>query len=364
MAKIKVLVVDDSAFMRKVITDIIDSDPELEVVGKARDGNDALGKIEKLKPDVVTLDVEMPGMDGLTALAEIMKSHPLPVVMLSSLTKKGAEQTLKALQLGAVDFVSKPSGGISLDIEKVKDDILTKIKIAAGTRKKLQNFNNITKNIAGCVAGENINTLYARKKIGAENRLKKLVLIGTSTGGPKALHQVIPKFPPLNEAAVLVVQHMPAGFTKSLAERLDSISQMRVKEAEHGEKVMPGCIYIAPGDYHLKVLRQEKNGTKELVIKLDKSPMRGGHRPSVDVMLESVADQYWSDIVCVIMTGMGHDGAAGLARIKEKGGIVIAEHPSTCIIYGMPKSAVETGNVDKIVPLPEICSEVVNLLSK
>lgn len=355
MATIKVLVVDDSAFMRKVITDIVNTDPDLEVVGTARDGKDALEKVQGLNPDVVTMDVEMPGVDGLAALDKIMKVSPVPVVMLSSLTKHGAEQTVKALQLGAVDFIAKPSGQISLDIDTVKDDILRKIKIAAGTKKKLTNFT------VREVYTPPVRPVPQLKTIDSASTLDKLVLIGTSTGGPKALHEVIPRFPSRLKAGILIVQHMPPGFTRSLAERLDSLSAIKVKEAEQGEKILPGCAYIAPGDYHLNVKRSP-SGSKELFINLTQDPPRGGHRPSVDNMLESVASQYWSDMVCVIMTGMGSDGSHGLQLIKNRGGKIIAEHQSTCIVYGMPKSAAETGAVDRIVPLQDITNEVMRLL--
>ncbi|NLB88230.1 MAG: chemotaxis-specific protein-glutamate methyltransferase CheB, partial [Syntrophomonadaceae bacterium] len=242
----RVLVVDDSAFMRKVISDIINNDPELEVVGRARDGLDAIKKIKELKPDVVTMDIEMPGMDGLSALAKIMEECPVPIIMLSSLTKSGAEQTVKALSLGAVDFIPKPSGQISLDIDKVKDEIISKIKIVAGTKQKLKNFNIISQYVEDKATKGN-------KNIDSRRSLENLVVIGTSTGGPKALHQVIPKLPSSINAAILIVQHMPPGFTRSLAERLDSISQVKVKEAENNELIVPGCAYIAPGDYHLTV---------------------------------------------------------------------------------------------------------------
>ncbi|MGR6836138.1 protein-glutamate methylesterase/protein-glutamine glutaminase [Syntrophomonas erecta] len=356
MKKTRVLVVDDSAFMRKVLTDIINSNPDMEVVGKARDGQDALGKVQELHPDVVTMDVEMPGVDGLTALARIMALHPVPVIMLSSVTSRGAEQTFKALQLGAVDFIPKPSGQISLDIETVKDDIIRKIKIAAGTRKRLTNFKSNT-----LIRGHKP-TLMDKPKGNIITPLNKLLLIGTSTGGPKALHQVIPGLPANLNAGVLIVQHMPPGFTRSLAERLDSLSSLRVKEAEHGEKVLPGCVYIAPGDYHLKLKSSFAGENRELFIQLDQSPARQGLRPSVDVMFESAAQHFWSHMVCVIMTGMGNDGAWGIQLIKDKGGKIIAEHQSTCIVYGMPKAAVATGKVDKIVPLHEISSEVMKML--
>lgn len=356
VAKIKVLVVDDSAFMRKVIADIINSDADLEVIGKAKNGNEALLKIKELKPDVITMDVEMPEMDGFSALSKIMATDPVPIIMLSSLTSSGAEQTFKALQLGAVDFIPKPSGQISLDIETIEEEIVKKIKIAAGTKKKLQNFNSIPEIFT---KKEAVSSL--KKAIDPNKELNKLVLIGTSTGGPKALHQVIPRFPAHIDAGILVVQHMPPGFTKSLADRLDSLSEIRVKEAEQGEKVLAGCAYIAPGDFHLTVSRP-KEKTRELYVNLDKSMPRGGLRPAVDAMLESVADHFWSRMVCVIMTGMGHDGAASLGRIKAKNGKIIAEHQSSCIVYGMPKAAVETGMVDKVVPLSEISEEVLRML--
>lgn len=195
-----------------------------------------------------------------------------------------------------------------------------------------------------------------------DRKLKKLVVIATSTGGPKALHQVIPRFPADLDAGILVVQHMPPGFTKSLAERLDALSELRVKEAEHGEKVLAGSVYIAPGDYHLKVRRQLIGSENELWVELDKSRPRGGLRPAADIMLKSVAEEFWSHIICVIMTGMGSDGAAALPFIKEKKGIIIAEHQSTCVVYGMPRAAVDTGLVDKIVPLGEITEEVLTML--
>lgn len=353
---IKVLVVDDSAFMRKMLSEIINSDPDLHVVGTARNGQDALQKIKEMDPDVVTMDIEMPEMNGLKALENIMQTNPLPIIMLSSLTKVGAEQTLQALQYGAVDFIAKPSGQISLDIDKLTDEIIRKIKIAAGTKKKLEKFNIIN----------SITLPFNRPAIEkgpvSLKQLNKLIVIGTSTGGPKALNQVIPKFPSNLDAGILIVQHMPAGFTKSLAERLNSISNVRVKEAEDGETIHPGCAYIAPGDYHLKVLSHKNANAQNLVVKLDQTSPRGGHRPSVDEMLISVAEQFWGQIVAVIMTGMGNDGTQGLQYIKAKGGKVIAEHQSSCVVYGMPKSAIESGNVNKIAPLNEITEEVLKML--
>lgn len=355
MAKIKVLVVDDSAFMRKVISDIINNSSQLEVIGKARNGKDALEKVKELRPDVVTMDIEMPEMDGLIALKNIMQIHPIPVIMLSSLTKKGAEQTLQALQLGAVDFITKPSGQISLDIEQVSDDIVRKIIAVAGTKSKLMNVNS---NPEIPVIKKNIPVSNLR----GDRSLNNLILIGTSTGGPRALYEVIPGFPDNINAAILVVQHMPPGFTRSLAERLDSLAEIKVKEAEQGEVIVPGYVYIAPGDYHMRVNSRIKDRVRQLYICMDKSPPLRGLRPAVDVLLESAAENFWSHMVAVIMTGMGHDGAEGLKKLKEKGAHIIAEHPSTCIVYGMPRAAIETGMVDKIVPLSDISEEVLKML--
>lgn len=348
---IKVLVVDDSAFMRRVISDIINAQPGMEVIGKAYDGADALQKISQLQPDVVTMDIEMPNMDGLTAVKKIMETTPVPVIMLSSLTKSGAEHTMQALNLGAVDFITKPSSTLTVDINTIKDDIVRKIIIAAGTKKKLQNSYFIGNNARPQKGTFN-------KSLNRTAKSNKLVLIGTSTGGPKALHQVIPKFPADLDAAILVVQHMPPGFTKSLAERLDSLSNLKVKEAEHMEPVLTGCTYIAPGDYHLTIA----GNSKDLLINLTRSQPRSGHRPSVDEMFYSAARQFWSQMVCVIMTGMGQDGSAGLLELHQKGARIIAEDQSTCIVYGMPKAAVETGLVDSVVPLGKITDEVMRML--
>lgn len=354
MNKTRVLVVDDSAFMRKVITDIINSDSDLQVIDRARNGQEAIEKIIKLNPDVVTMDIEMPGLDGLAALKTIMNSRPVPIIMLSSLTTKGAEKTLMALQLGAFDFIAKPSGEISLDIRDIQNEIISKIKIAAAAKSKLGNFaSDQTAKISSAKAVM-LNNKTARKA-----NFEKIILIGTSTGGPKALYEVLPQFPPNLEVPVLVVQHMPPNFTRSLAERLNAASAIKVKEAEHGEEILPGYAYIAPGDLHLHVNNNSRN---KLAVSLNTNPPRRGHRPSVNEMFESVANNFKGDIIAVIMTGMGNDGTEGLKAIKEGGGFVIAEHPSTCIVYGMPRAAVESGRVDKIVPLKEITSEILKAL--
>lgn len=354
--QIKVLVVDDSAFMRKVISDIINSDPAMQVVATARDGMDAIKKVHQLHPDVVTMDVEMPHMDGLSALEKIMKSHPVPVVMISSLTQAGQEATIRCLSSGAIDFVPKPSGHISLDMNRVKDDIINKIRMAARAKSM------ISKQAEKVYRSElpKLSGWRRLNKSASMNRINKMVLIGTSAGGPKALHQVLPYLPADLDAAVLIVQHMPAGFTRSLAERLNHLSAVKVKEAEHGELIQAGCAYIAPGDYHLRV--QNQSAAQGLLIELNQSPPRNGHRPSVDTMFESVADLPGLQTVGVIMTGMGNDGTSGLKRLKEKGTKVLAEDQSTCIVYGMPRAAVEAGVVDRIAPLHSIADEIIKML--
>jgi len=342
------MVVDDSPFMRRVISDIINAQSDMKVIATARNGEDALLGARKYSPDVITMDVEMPVMDGLEALQRIMNENPLPVIMLSSVTKQGADATVKALHLGAVDFITKPSA--RSDINEVARDIVKKIRIAALARDKLR-FTQVK-------ADKGIKQPKASPPRSGKSP-EKIVVIGTSTGGPKALHEVIPKLPGSLPAAVLVVQHMPPGFTRSLAERINGMSALNVKEAEEGEPVLSGTVYIAPGDYHLKVKRLGEGLSRRLVIKLTQEPLVSGHRPSVDAMIESVVQEYWSDILAVIMTGMGQDGTRGTASVKNRGGKVIAEDSSTCIVYGMPKSVVDSGYADLIVPLPQIARRIV-----
>lgn len=354
---IRVLVVDDSALMRKVISDILSKEPDIEVIGSARNGKEALEKISLLNPDVITLDVEMPIMDGITALKSIMKENPRPVIMLSSLTQEGAQLTLRALQEGAIDFVPKPSGTISLDINKVAAEIVQKVRVASQAVLKRP------------ISGREFrpSPVYKTDALSKMSRpmggLDGLVLIGTSTGGPKALHEVIPRLPGDLRAAVLLVQHMPPGFTKSLAERLDQVSPLKVKEAEDGEEVLSGTVYIAPGDYHMLFACRKEEGKNRMFVELSKSEAVNGHRPAVDPMFMSAVECFASHhMVGVIMTGMGSDGARGLALVKERGGRTIAEDQSTCVVFGMPKSAIATGKVDKVVPLPRIADEIVSML--
>lgn len=371
--KNKLLIVDDSAFMRKLISDFFEGSPKIEVIGTARNGKDAIKKIQDLRPDVVTMDIEMPIMNGLDALKKIMDTCPVPVVMLSSTTKQGAEHTLQAMEYGAVDFVTKPSGTISLDLHKVKEELIHKVENAAGVSiSKLKNVSTITK---PTVDYSFVNsTLYQKKTKKNESAKqkkqlkkewssssKKIVLIGTSTGGPRALQNVITKLPSNINVPILIVQHMPPGFTKSLADRLNQLSKITVKEAEHGDILKEGTAYIAPGGYHLKI--RKVNSSFEIVLD-NTEPPRAGHRPAVDVMFEEVSKYNDFDKIAVIMTGMGHDGSKGLISLKETGNtIAIAESAESCIVFGMPKAAIETKLVDEVVEVDQIAQTILKYLA-
>lgn len=304
MKEYGVLVVDDSAFMRKIITDILESDERISVIGTARNGRDALNKIQDLSPDVVTLDIEMPVMDGLTALKRIMDTKLLPVVMLSSLTKTGAENTVKAMELGAVDFIAKPSGSISLDIKKVESEIIEKVLTAAKA------------NLVNPSGGNNNRSNKQQPMEKAHFSIckeKYLVAIGTSTGGPRALQQVLIRLPKNFPAPIVIVQHMPPGFTKSLADRLDSFSEIHVKEAVTGEILKAGTAYIAPGNHHMRI----KKIGRGIATDLAQDEQRNGHRPSVDVLFESLTVHREYKKLAVVMTGMGADGTRGLQLLKQ-----------------------------------------------
>lgn len=353
--KIKVLIVDDSAFMRKVLTDIIGDSDIMDVVGTAKNGEEAIQKIKSLSPDVVTMDVEMPVMDGLTALEKIMDESPIPVIMLSSYTKEGADATLKALELGAIDFISKPSSIFKVNTEDIIKEINEKVQIAAKAK-----FKRIVKRTESRPVRKTATKPSTRRPSGGRgSKVEKIIAIGTSTGGPKALQEVVPKLPGDLNASVIIVQHMPPKFTKSLAERLDTMSEFTVKEAEDKDVLMPGCAYIAPGDQHLTL----KRCGSDYQIHLTQDPPVTGHRPSADAMYYSIADLGLPNIIGVIMTGMGADGAKGLERLKhEANSYIIAQNEETCVVYGMPKSAVKTGVVDKICDLQQISNEIVKAM--
>lgn len=339
MIKFKVLVVDDSIVMRRIISDLLIEDPELEVVGTAKNGAEAIEKVRSLNPDVVTMDIEMPVMDGLTALQHIMAESPRPVVMLSSMDKRQADITFKALELGAVDFIPKTSGSLSLDLERVGGTIIDTVKAAAKAKLSMNRapIRSILPTPLPTLSGEWI------------------VVIGCSTGGPKALPEVLSRLPGNLPAAVLVVQHMPEGFTKSFAERLNWVSPLQVKEAEDGEEIRRGVVYIAPGNQHMSL-----NGSK---LTLDDGPKVNFVRPAVDVLMKSVAPVFGPRTVGVILTGMGSDGAEGMALIKKNGGKTVVQNEETCVVYGMPKAVVDRGAADRVVPLEEVAKNVVVMLS-
>lgn len=358
MAKIRVLIVDDSAFMRKLINDFLSEHEEIEVIGTARNGEDAIKKWRELRPDVMTLDVEMPKLNGLEVLKLVMQEQPLPVVMLSSTTKEGADTTLQAIQGGAVDFVAKPSGAISIDLHKIKTELIQKVLSASKanlTKLKIsEDVKPVEKELNRLIDSEIKRTGNGTDR-GFSRESKKIVCIGTSTGGPRALQQVITSLPKDIDAPLLVVQHMPAGFTKSLANRLDSLSQIRVKEAEDGEILQKGTAYIAPGGFHLEV----KSLGSTLAICLSQSPPRNGHRPSVDVMFESISTIKNYSKIAVIMTGMGSDGSKGLVEMKKNGIVkAIAESQDTSIVFGMPKAAIATNMVDEVANVENIAQSI------
>ncbi|AGB40962.1 chemotaxis response regulator containing a CheY-like receiver domain and a methylesterase domain [Halobacteroides halobius DSM 5150] len=356
-SKIKVLVVDDSAFMRKVVSELLEEDREIEVIDKARNGRDALRKIEKHTPDVITLDVEMPKMNGLDFLKRLKGKKAIPVIMLSSITTEDSKATIKALELGAFDFISKPSGSISLDIEKVQDDLIEKVKLAAQTkvkRKLRRQFRSERKKKPKL--NQQISASQESTVKNISNNQEKLVIIGASTGGPRAVKEVVSKLPADLNAAVLIVQHMPAGFTASLAQRLNKTSQLKVKEAQEGDRLEAGVALVAPGDYHMLI--------KNNKVQLTKGPKVHNVRPAIDKTIGSVVKEYQNQIVGVLLTGMGKDGAKGLKLIKEFGGQTIAQDEATSVVYGMPRVAFELGAVDSVKRIYKISNELVSMVNK
>ena len=346
--KIKVLVVDDSALMRQFISDILKSDARIEVVGTARDGKDALMQIKTLNPDVVTMDVEMPNMDGLKALEEIMKTKPLPVIMVSSLTQSGAETTLKALALGCVDFIGKPSGTISLNIRDIGQDLINKV-IAASTARVITRtgFSNVAPK-----------SEFRRMAPPISTGRRDIVAIASSTGGPMALGELIPKLPKNFPVPIVITQHMPKEFTPSFAKRLNDTSKIEVLEGFDGLTLKAGRAVIAPGGSHLIIKRR----AGAAVCGLSDTPPVLSVKPAANVMFQSVAEQYGGNVLCVILTGMGRDGTDGAMILKKKGAYVVAESQKTCVVYGMPKAAFEAGVVDEVLPLNEIPDAMVRLV--
>ncbi|PFA67863.1 chemotaxis response regulator protein-glutamate methylesterase [Bacillus sp. AFS015802] len=348
----KVLVVDDSAFMRKLISDFLTASNQLEVIGIARNGEDAVAKIKRFRPDVVTLDVEMPLLNGIEALRRIMEECPVPVVMLSSTTREGAEETVTAMELGAVDFIAKPSGTISLDLHKVQHEMVD--KVLAASKVNVTKMTKVYRKEATCEPLRRSHEVTGPSSFdhaGFTNP-PKMILIGTSTGGPRALQSVLTGLPRHLAAPIVVVQHMPPGFTRSLANRLDGQSAICVKEAEDGEVLQNGTAYIAPGGFHTRVVKSGAN--LSIQLSKDEAP-RNGHRPSVDILFESASLIPDYGKIAVIMTGMGSDGTDGLIKLKERGEVkAIAESKETCIVFGMPKAAISTKLVDRVEHIGDI----------
>lgn len=357
------IVVDDSALMRRIVSDIINSEATMEVIDTAKNGEELLVKIINKKPDVITLDIEMPKMDGMQTLKELKRNNiNIPVIMLSSISKTGTELTMECLELGAFDFIPKPSGAISLDINKIENELIQKIKLAykQNEDKNISTTENSLK--TNKESSHKITTRRGNKLAAINNKAivvhnVEAVVIGASTGGPKALYKVITALPGDIGVPILIVQHMPVGFTKAFAERLNLYSKLKVVEACNGNSIEKNVVYIAPGGYHMEIGSDKK-------IHLNTEPTIWGVRPAVDKLFISATKIYGARLLSVILTGMGRDGAKGTIAIKDNGGLTIAEHESTCTIYGMPKAAFETGKVDEVVSLDNIADEINRLVMR
>jgi len=339
--KIKVFIVEDSILMQKIIIDILSGDPLLEVVGSTKFGKEALEKIPQLRPDVVTLDVNLPDIDGLQVLEKLMKVYPVKVVMFSAYTQKGAEVTIKALELGACDFIPKPSGEVSLDLYNFKDEIVSKIKLVSTIDLK--------------------KAFLPRDLVPAKDELdvKKLVIIGASTGGPRVILSIMEQLSGDLNASFLIVQHMPGGFTKSFAERIAWYSKIKTKEAEEGDLILNKAAYVAPSGYHMVIEKSaRRNNISGYYVSLDETPLVNYVRPSVDVTMSSVAEVFEGEIIGVVLTGMGKDGLEGARSIKKRGGKVIVQDEASCAIYGMPKAVVTANLADDILPYEKISKKI------
>ncbi|TAE29722.1 MAG: chemotaxis response regulator protein-glutamate methylesterase [Candidatus Kapaibacterium sp.] len=399
MKPIRVLIVDDSAFVRKALSTMLQSDPDIEIVGLANNGKEAVEKTSELKPDIITMDVEMPVMTGLEALKIIMEQNPTPVLMVSSITTEGAEATIEALSLGAVDFISKQS---TLTIQQtMRDDLVGKVKaITQNTNLKSRlarpsllsslSFRKSSPSAPPAKEDQAMERLSLQERIARRRQTMqegqdtptspaatnsaapakplhevrvtgrkrpsaghaKIVVLGVSTGGPLALHQVVPRLPKDFPVGMLIVQHMPAHFTKSLADRLNTLSHVTVREAQDGDILEPGLVLIAPGGFHMKINKDQRT------IHVSPEPADTLHRPSVDITTESVVEAFGGHAVGVIMTGMGRDGCAGLKKLNAKGGYVIAQDEESCVVYGMPKAVVDEGVADEVLPLESLADSI------
>ena len=350
---VKLLIVDDSAFMRNALSTMLSSDPDIKIVGTARDGLEAIEKIESLKPDIVTMDVEMPRMDGIAALRHIMETNPLPVIMVSSITTEGAKVTLDALDLGAVDFIPKNLSELSINIVKIKEILIDKIKHIG--RKGLVKKKVRPPGRAAAQRAIEVPTHMPLRTTG--DRRVGILSIGTSTGGPKALQEIIPKLPKDFPAPIVIAQHMPPNFTGPFAERLNQLSHIEVREAKEGEPLKPGVALIAPGWGHMRVKRVRGI---ETVVSISDNKEEFIYRPSVDALMGSVAECFPGRALGVILTGMGNDGLKGMISLKKTGGRIFAQDEETCVVYGMPKAVVDAGIADKVLSLEEMAGEIIN----
>jgi two-component system chemotaxis response regulator CheB len=373
---IGVLIVDDSPFMRLTIQKILSQDPDIKVLDTAKDGLEGISKLQSLRPQVVTMDVEMPVLDGLRALEEIMRWQPTPVIILSAVTTEGAQATLKALDLGAVDVVAKPSGSPGTDLLALSYDLVEKVKAAAGVnpaRLGRKGLNTLSRGASGTI-GAVVQTVGPKVVQGQAPRLSgagktallpkyavEIVAIGTSTGGPSALQAVLPTLPANFPVPVIVAQHMPPGFTGPLAQRLNGLCQLKVREGIHGEVLQAGTVYVAPAGNQSQV--QRKFGQLTLHIG-DDAPIPTLYHPSVDVMFLSLAKDVGKGTLGVVMTGMGNDGMRGMKEIKAFEGFTIAESEETCVVYGMPRSVVDAGLADRVVSLGEIGRTIVECVMR
>ncbi|MBI4854638.1 MAG: chemotaxis response regulator protein-glutamate methylesterase [Acidobacteria bacterium] len=348
--KIKVLVTDDSALMRKLISDMISTDPEIEVVATAMDGLLALKKIELFQPDIITLDIMMPNMDGLTALQHIVNRFGLPVIIVSSLSKPGAEITIKALTLGAVDFVTKPQNILPEQVGNIAGELISKIKTIFNHKPRVKTIklSKLEEKIIEKPSLGSLSKILPVKEILEENT--KIICIGISTGGPEALSFLLSKIPAKLAASLLIVQHMPEGFTGQLAQRLDRYCEMPVKEASNGDLIIPGRVLIAPGGRHMYV----KKRVLALTVVVTEGTPVSGHCPSVDVLFASIATECGSKAIGLIMTGMGEDGVAGLGQIKQAGGLTLAQDEASSVVFGMPRVALARGYVDEVLSLEQL----------
>ncbi len=337
---VRVLVVDDSALMRKMIPQLIETDNSIEVVGTAMDGNFGLRKIEELKPQVVTLDLEMPGMGGIEMLKEIMRRHRVPVIVVSSHSTSGASITLKALALGAFDFVAKPAD-VAARMPEIARDLIDKIKAAANSRRvRVAPISELLK---------------MPEKVQNARKPSRVVVIGISTGGPQALQHVLSHLPGEFAGSIVVVQHMPENFTEMFSRRLDEVCAVRVKEAQSGDMLLAGRVLVCPGNRHIRVKRMPLGD----VVVLSDEPRVNGHRPSVDVLFRSAATEFGQEALALIMTGMGDDGAEGMGAVRSAGGLTIAQSEDSCVVYGMPKTAIERGYAAQVVPLESLADALI-----